>query len=117
MAFRPTLVSDSTIHVSPLIVTGFNMDFDGDAAQYHVPFSDDAIQDAYEKMLPSRNLLSVSSFSAHQQPGKEYAGGLYEASTRKGEQRPRVFATKRDALRAYRRGEIGIDHPVEIIEH
>jgi hypothetical protein len=29
--------------------------------------------------------------------------------------RPRVFATKADALAAYRRGEINVDQPVEIV--
>jgi hypothetical protein len=29
--------------------------------------------------------------------------------------RPRVFATKADAMAAYRRGEINVDQPVEIV--
>jgi len=116
MAFRPKLIQDDTIHISPTIVTGFNADFDGDAMQYHVPQSDEAVADAYEKMLPSRNLLAVSNFRAHQLPGKEYAGGLYRASKPSPtSNRTRTFATVRDAVQAYRRGEIGVDDNVEII--
>jgi DNA-directed RNA polymerase subunit beta' len=115
MAFRPRLEQGDTLHVPPLIVTGFGADFDGDAMQYHVPATDEAVKDAYEKMLPSRNLLSVAAFKAHQLPSREYAGGLYAASTRKAERRPRVFATRADAVAAYRRGEIDADHPVEVV--
>jgi DNA-directed RNA polymerase subunit beta' len=115
MAFRPKLEKGGTLHVSPLIVTGFNADFDGDAMQYDVPVTDEAVRDAYEKMLPSRNLLAVSSFKAHQLPRNAYAGGLYSASTARSDKRPRVFATKADAMAAYRRGEINVDQPVEIV--
>jgi hypothetical protein len=115
MAFRPQLMRGETLHVSPLIVTGFGADFDGDAMQYHVPALDEAVRDAYDKMLPSRNLLSVSNFRVHQLPGKEYGGGLYVATTARANRRPRVFATRADALAAYRRGDISHDHPVEII--
>ena len=116
MAFRPRLEKGDTLHVSPLIVTGFGADFDGDAMQYHVPATDEAVRDAYEKMLPSRNLLATSSFKAHQLPSREYAAGLYAASAMRTDRRPRVFATKADALAAYRRGEINVDHPVEIVD-
>jgi DNA-directed RNA polymerase beta subunit len=114
MAFRPTLTAGDTLRVPPLIVTGFGADFDGDTMQYHVPALEGAVQDAYDKMLPSRNLLAVASFRAHQLPSKEYAGGLYVATTARANRRPRVFATRADALAAYRRGEVGPDHPVEI---
>jgi DNA-directed RNA polymerase subunit beta' len=115
MAFRPRLEQGETLQVPPLIVTGFGADFDGDAMQYHVPATDEAVKDAYDKMLPSRNLLAASSFKAHQLPKNEYAGGLYSASTLTSDKRPRVFATKADALAAYRRGEINADQPVEIV--
>jgi hypothetical protein len=115
MAFRPRLEKGETLHVSPMIVTGFGADFDGDAMQYHVPVTDEAVRDAYEKMLPSRNLLAAASFKAHQLPSREYAAGLYAATTGRSSKRPRTFATKADALAAYRRGDISADQPVEIV--
>jgi DNA-directed RNA polymerase subunit beta len=115
MAFRPRLEQGDTLHVSPLIVAGFGADFDGDAMAYHVPATDEAVKDAYEKMLPSRNLLAVSNFKAHNLPSREYAGGLYAASTGRADRRPRVFATRADALAAYRRGDINADQPIEVV--
>lgn len=117
MAFRPRLTAGDTLRVPPLIVTGFGADFDGDAMQYHVPAEEGAVRDAYDKMLPSRNLLAASNFRVHQLPGKEYGGGLYVATTARADRRPRTFATAADALAAYRRGEVGPDHPVEVVRH
>ena len=116
MAAWPRLTKNHTLEVSPLVVGGFNADFDGDQMNYHVPSTDDAAIEAAEKMLPSRNLFSASNFKVHYKPSQEYVGGLYEASARIDKQNaPRVFASVEDAIRAYRRGDINIDRKVEIV--
>lgn len=116
MAFYPRLVKDNTLQVSPLIVKGFNADFDGDAMQFHVPVSDEAKKEAIDRMLPSRNLLSPADFKtpAHM-PSQEYTGGLYAATTGNSGRRPHVFRSIKDMLAAFRRGEISITDPVEIM--
>lgn len=117
MAAWPKLTRNNTLEVSPLVVGGFNADFDGDAMNYHVPSTDEAAREAIEKMLPSRNLFSAADFKVHYKPSQEYVGGLYEASARVDtKNRPRVFATRADAIRAYRQGDINIDREVEILE-
>jgi DNA-directed RNA polymerase beta subunit len=115
MAFFPKLVSDDTIHFPPLATSGMNMDFDGDASQFHVPVSDDAVQDTIEKMLPSKNLFKASTFRVHQAPGMEYLQGLHAASTARQDGRARLFRSRADALAAYRRGELALGTPVEIV--
>lgn len=118
MSFRPRLVRGDTIHLSPLVTSGYGADFDGDQMNYQVPVSDSEVQDAYEKMLPSRNLLSPANFKVHQVPSKEFAGGLYTATAPSDPNRtPMMFATKKDAIKAYKRGEIPADTPVEIVHH
>lgn len=118
MAFRPKLVKGNTLQISPLIVQGFNSDFDGDVQQFHVPGTDAAVKEAYDRMLPSKSLLSPADFQTPvHKPGQQYVSGLFE-STRKREgkkPRDRVFATKADALAAYARGEITIETPVHIL--
>jgi DNA-directed RNA polymerase subunit beta' len=117
MAFYPKLVKGHTLQVSPLVVGGFNADFDGDAMQYHVPSTDEAAEEAVAKMLPSRNLYSAANFRAQYKPSQEYVGGLYTGSARVDKQvKPRVFRTSADAFRAYHRGEINADTEVEILE-
>jgi DNA-directed RNA polymerase subunit beta' len=115
MAFKPRLVSNETLQISPAIVKGFGADFDGDTMNYHVPVSDGAVKDALEKMLPSKNLLSTKSFKAHQLPQNEYQGGLYHATAFVSNKPERYFATKADAIKAYRAGEIGSDQKVVIL--
>lgn len=118
MAFWPRVTKDNTMHLSPLVVGGFNADFDGDAMQFHVPGDDDSAQEMAEKMLPSKNLLSASKFKAHYLPSQEYVGGLYAASSRIDKQRQeRVFRTLADAISAMYAGEINFDTRVAIHEH
>jgi DNA-directed RNA polymerase subunit beta len=117
MAFYPKLIKGDTLQVSPLIVGGFNADFDGDAMQYHVPVSDEARDEAVERMLPSRNLLDPSDFkSPMHKPSQEYTGGLYAATARKSKRRVQTFRNIKDLLAAYKRGETEIDDPAEIME-
>lgn len=117
MAFWPRLVKGDVLQVSPLIVKGFNADFDGDAMQYHVPVDENAKKEAIELMMPSRNLLSPANFSTPMHmPSQEYVGGLFAATRRKKgkKTRPHYFASSKDAIEAYRRGEIPIDANVKI---
>ena len=116
MAARPRLTKSNVLKISPLVVGGFGADFDGDAMQYHVPTTDAAKNEALEKMLPSRNLFSASTFKIHYAPSQEYIGGLYEASARKSKKKTHTFATTVDAVRAYRQGRISVGTPVEILD-
>ena len=117
MAFYPKLTKNKVMEISPVITKGFGADFDGDAMQYHVPSTDKAAQEAIDKMLPSKNLFATSSFKAHYLPNKDYQSGVYLASSRKDDKtKPRVYRNKKDAIAAYRRGEINADTQVHIIE-
>ena len=115
MAFWPQLVKNDTMQVSPLIVGGFGADFDGDAMQYHIPVSSSAVDEAINKLLPSRNLFSAASFNVHYKPSQEYTGGLHAASVKKSRKGPKTFSTKAEAIRAYRRGEIDVGQQVTIL--
>jgi len=117
MAAWPRLTKNDTLEVSPLVVGGFGADFDGDAMNYHIPSTDEAVRDAVDKMMPSRNLFSASDNKVHYMPSQEYTGGLYAASTNRDEKnKPMVFANKAAAIRAYRRGEIAVGRRIEIVE-
>jgi len=121
MAFRPKLVKGNVMQVSPLIVGGFNADFDGDAMQFHVPMTDEAVKEAYDKLLPSRSLLSPADFkSPVHKPGQQYLAGLYHATRQhdhgKKKRHTRVFRNNEDALKSYARGEITADADIQTIE-
>jgi DNA-directed RNA polymerase beta subunit/intein/homing endonuclease len=117
MAFRPHLAKGSSLRVSPIIDKGMGADHDGDAEQFHLPFDESEIRDALDKMLPSRNLIAPSSFKVHMLPSNEFAGGLYQASTSKPKDGPvQRFATRREAIAAWRSGRLKLDEPIEIDE-
>jgi DNA-directed RNA polymerase subunit beta len=118
MAFYPRLTKNKTMEVSPLVTKGFGADFDGDAMQFHVPSTPEAAKEATEKMLPSKNLFAASTFKAHYTPVAELQSGLYVASNRVNKRAPsKVYKTAKDAIAAYRRGEIEVDTPVHIVEN
>ena len=117
MAFYPHIVDDDVIRVSPLVTKGFNMDFDGDQVNFHVPVSDKAVEQAKNKMLPSKNLFSLTDLkSATHTPTMEMTLGLYQLTKGKGKKPPVTFRTLEDAKRAYRKGEIGINDPINILK-
>lgn len=90
-----------------------------DTMNAHVPATEKAVKEAYDRLLPSKNLLSPANFSSVvHAPINEYVGGLYYASSRKlRSQRPeRIFRSKADARRAYEAGELSASDPIVIAE-
>ena len=114
MAAWPVLSKGNTLQIPPIVTPGFNADFDGDTMNYHVPATEEAVQDAVNKMLPSRNLRAVRDFDVHYYPRQEFLLGLHLASTAK-KKGVKYFRSKADAIAAYKRGEIGVDDQVEIM--
>lgn len=81
----------------------------------HVPASDKAAKQAIEKMLPSKNLFSLTDLkSMRYRPEKEQISGLWALTMGKTRRPTRRFASKAEAIAAYRNGEIGPNDPVEI---
>lgn len=117
MAFKPHIVKGRSIHVCPLIDSGFNMDHDGDTVNIHVPASMKAANQAMEKMLPSKNLFSLTDMkSVRYKPEKEQVSGLWALTRGRTRKPTRYFNSKAEAVAAYRNGEIGPNDPIEIKE-
>lgn len=116
LAFYPHITEGHTIRVSPLVTKGFNMDFDGDQANFHVPVSDKAVEQTKRRMLPSDNLFSLTDLkSVRHSPSMEMTMGLYWLTRPANTKKPvRRFRTERDAEEAYRHGELGANDPIEI---
>jgi DNA-directed RNA polymerase beta subunit len=115
MAFKPHIVEGRSIHVSPLIDSGFNMDHDGDTVNIHVPASMKAVRQALDKMLPSKNLFSLTDMkSVRYKPEKEQISGLWALTRGRTKKPVKVFSSKEEAIKAYRSGIIGPNDPIEI---
>lgn len=79
MAFKPQITSGTAIKIPPLIVKGFNADFDGDTMTVHAPITDEANREA-QKMLPSRNLYQPGTGKLMIVPSQEAQIGLFYLS-------------------------------------
>lgn len=117
IAQKARLVPGDAIQTNPIISKSMTMDYDGDTVTVHVPLSEYAVRDALDKMLPSKNLLSQSSFKADVYlPNMEFVQGLYHSSTSDNQNEPRVFRTRRDAIAAFNRHEVAVGDRVRILE-
>ena len=88
-----------------------------DTCNYHVPVTDDAVAEAVNKMMPSKNLKAIKDFGVHYLPNQEFVLGLYLASKAKNDKvPPRVFRGQADVLSAFWRGEIGATDRVHVKE-
>ncbi len=76
-AFEPLLVEGKAIQIHPLVCSAFNADFDGDQMAVHVPLSEQAVREARELMLSTRNLLKPSDGAPIVGPSKDMVLGNY----------------------------------------
>lgn len=85
-----------------------------DTANVHVPVSDAAVKEVYEKMLPQRNLISVRKHAIQYPIEREYRQGIYLASRMKSDKAERTVGSIQEAIRMYNNNEIDIDTPIEV---
>lgn len=84
-AFKPVLMDGRAIKLNPLILSGFNADFDGDTMSVMTPVGIDAIEEA-RHMLPSKILFKHGDNQLVPSITHEYQYGLWKLSliTKKG---------------------------------
>ena len=82
-AFKPIIKEKQdgevvrSIHLNPLVVTGFNADFDGDQMSVHVPITEAAKNEAKNIMMPSENLINPTNGSMVVEIRHEMLLGIY----------------------------------------
>jgi len=103
-AFEPVLVEGSAIQLHPLVCFAYNADFDGDQMAVHVPLSYEAVAEARQVMLSTRNLLSPSDGEPVVAPTLDMVLGCYYMtydSPRNTDQARRAFGSAADVRMAY----------------
>lgn len=117
-AFEPVLVEGSAIHLHPLVTTAFNADFDGDQMAVHVPLSKEAVREARELMLSSRNLLKPADGEPIIGPSKDMVLGVYyltKSDDRKFKGDGRIFATMDEVEMAYSLGKVEVPTKIKLL--
>jgi DNA-directed RNA polymerase beta subunit len=112
MAFKPKLVSGHAMEIPPLIVGGFNADFDGDTMGVHVPLTAEANAEA-AKMLPSKHLYKPGTKKLQPMIEHEYVLGLFKIS-RPGPVSARRYTSSGEVVSALRARKIAPDASISI---
>jgi len=124
-AFQPVLIEGSAIQLHPLVCTAFNADFDGDQMAVHVPLSREAVAEAKQILMSTRNLLSPASGNPIVAPSLDMVLGCYymtdlaprargayrEATGRAAEG---VYGSFADARLAYDLGVVELRAPIRV---
>lgn len=114
-AFKPVLKDYDAqgnpiraIHINPLVVTGYNADFDGDTMSSFVPLTEKARKEALELMLPSKNLINPRNGEMIVEIRHEMIQGIYYATMNgnKLEGEAVKFSNYKDLRSAYDKGDI-----------
>jgi DNA-directed RNA polymerase subunit beta' len=115
-AFHPILIEGEAIRLHPLVCTAFNADFDGDQMAIHVPLSDEAQQEAKERMLASVNLLKPSTGDPIMIPTKDMILGCYYLTkiVEGVEGQGKIFGSREEALIAYNLKKIDLRAKVKV---
>lgn len=65
------------VRLNPLVMKGYNADNDGDTVAVHVPATEEARQEAIEKLLPSKHLIKPGTRQFMPTLRNEYVGAIY----------------------------------------
>ena len=114
LAGKPKLIDGDAIAVNPLVTTGMNMDFDGDTVNMHVPASDEAVREAHERLMPSKQLFTPrDADKVMPLPKQEHILGMHNAKLRPSRQ-THFFNTEDEAVAAIERGDVPLRDEVQI---
>ncbi len=117
-AFKPVLIEDLAIRIPPMVCSAFNADFDGDQMAVHVPLSQEAQAEAWDRMLSSKNIIRPANGEPIATPSLDIVLGCYYltklvGATEPAEQLHRM-SDSAEALMALEFGVVRINEPILI---
>ena len=124
-SFQPVLIEGSAVQLHPLVCTAFNADFDGDQMAVHVPLSREAVAEARQILLATKNLLSPASGDPTVTPTLDMVLGSYYMTEvdegargafaeANGAPARGVYASFEEAKLAYDVGTVDLRAPVRV---
>jgi DNA-directed RNA polymerase subunit beta' len=117
-AFEPVLVEGKAIQLHPLVCAAFNADFDGDQMSVHLPLSKNAVDEARQLMLSSRNLLKPADGEPIVGPTKDMVLGVYYLTRDPAKEDQlgagMTFSDMDEVEMAYELGQVALHAPVKI---
>ncbi len=115
-AFNIRLVQGSAIQIHPLVCFAFNADFDGDQMAVHVPLSMAAQDEARQRMMSTRNLLSPADGSPVISPTKDMVLGCYYLTLPPTNEtdRPKAFGSFAEVTMSFQAGYLDLHERILI---
>jgi len=110
LAMQPRLYDGQSIKINPLIVGGYNADFDGDTMGLYVPVTQAAVDEA-KQFMPSKVLESPKDYSVMLKPSLDIQLGLF-TMTAKGKNTSKSFSSLEEAEKAFYANKI---HPSDVV--
>jgi DNA-directed RNA polymerase subunit beta' len=112
--FFPVLVTGDAIRLHPLVCKAFNADFDGDQMAIHVLLTDEAIAEGKDKMMASKNIISIADASVLASPSKEMLLGYFMLTDLEDGKPKQSFASYEHAIKAYQRGDLRVNEAINL---
>jgi DNA-directed RNA polymerase beta subunit len=112
----PIITSGKTIRLNPFGELGSSADYDGDAFQVHAPVTPAGIEDARRLTLSNLIFGDRRPGRLNVAPDMEAVMGIHLATQPGHSATARSFASRKEALEAYRRGELRLGDPV-LVSH
>lgn len=113
-AFYPVLVEGDAIRIHPLVCKAYNADFDGDQMAVHVLLTEEAIEEGKDKMLATKNVISIANGGVLASPTKDMLLGFFLLTDYNEVDEPKIFADGDSAVRAYHLGRIGVNDSIYV---
>jgi DNA-directed RNA polymerase subunit beta' len=111
-AFYPRLVEGEAIRLHPLVCKAFNADFDGDQMSVHVLLTQEALEEAKQDIMSSKNIVNISNGQVLATPAKDMLLGYYLMTDMNEVENPRMFGSTNLAVKAYERDLLSIDEEI-----
>jgi DNA-directed RNA polymerase subunit beta' len=110
------MIEGKAIQLHPLCCSGFNADFDGDTMAIHLPLSPEAIAEARELMLATKNIITPKDGRPTITPTIDMLVGVYYLTTERnnGKGEGIIFSTISEVIRAYEDDIVAFDAIVGI---
>jgi len=114
IAGYPKRLTGDMIRINNLVTTGMNADFDGDTVNIHLPSMPEAVQDAKDKLMPSKMLFSIKDRTKVMPvPKQEMIWGLWSAQNRPAKN-TYSFPDEATALKAIKGGQVRMSDEINI---
>lgn len=113
LAMYPKIHDGSAIKVNPLVIGGYNMDFDGDSIGVYVPASQKAVEEA-KQFTPSKILDDPRDYGTTLLPSHDIQLGIFALSAKGNRRLDKNFGSMKEAENAFLRNDINLSDVVKI---